>query len=496
MKKIILQILLLIGGSINSFSQLERLELSIEKNDLQRHIKILASDEFEGRETFHDGQKEAAKYISDFFKKCNISYPENLNSYYQKFNIFNFQSQKIHIEYDGKIVKNYDEIVYHGKLKSDSSNNDSVVFIGSGSKADLKGLCLKNKSILLYGTSYLEKIIRLQDSLKYNTILYIPNLSQEVYLANFKRDKWSYYINRTVSNDFKMGRASKPYNMDLIDERVSIFQISPRIGEDLLGITIDSVRTLINNNRNTLENQLRLIDAKSINYKIDIKKEELTTENVIGVMKGTESPNEWIVLSAHYDHIGKKDSAIFYGADDNASGVAGLLEIAEAFSFGVQKGYRPSKSLIFLLTSGEEKGLWGSKYFVNSPIFKEIKIVANLNMDMIGRVDTLHSNGGNYLYVKGDSIISKKLFPFFQNSKIKDNPIQIETLRLSKGSHALTNSDHASFLEKNIPSVTITSGVHCDYHKPSDTYDQISFDIITDRVKLIYRVICEIINAS
>ena len=131
-------------------------------------------------------------------------------------------------------------------------------------------------------------------------------------------------------------------------------------------------------------------------------------ENVLGYIEGTDLKDELIIITAHYDHLGKHDSLIFNGADDDASGVAGAMEIAEAFMIAKKEGYGPRRSILIMPVSGEEKGLLGSEYYTDNPIYPLENTIANLNIDMIGRLDDWHDNG-NYVYLIGSDRLSLEL---------------------------------------------------------------------------------------
>jgi len=205
----------------------------------------------------------------------------------------------------------------------------------------------------------------------------------------------------------------------------------------------------------------------------------IETANVIGVIRGESE--KAIVISAHYDHIGQDESHYYPGADDNASGVAALLELAEEFSHYENLKY----TLIFLATSAEEGGLLGSLYHTEQPDFDPAKIVCNVNLDMIARCD-IHHPDCNYLYCMGndnsemlDSIVRKAeaMFPHC-TFDYSDN-----------GSGVFERTDAYNFMKKGVPSILFFAGFHDDYHQPTDTMDKIDFDILENRIKLISEVI-------
>ena len=134
------------------------------------------------------------------------------------------------------------------------------------------------------------------------------------------------------------------------------------------------------------------------------------TENVVAVIEGSEKPDEYIIISSHLDHEGEKNGVIYNGADDNGSGTIGVLKIAEAFQNAVLSGYRPKRSIVFLHLTGEEKGLLGSKYYTDNPLYPLRNTMVNLNIDMIGRIDPKHvNNEERYIYLIGTNLLSSEL---------------------------------------------------------------------------------------
>ena len=134
----------------------------------------------------------------------------------------------------------------------------------------------------------------------------------------------------------------------------------------------------------------------------------VSTENVAAIIKGSEFPDEYIVLTSHLDHIGIEGGQINNGADDDGSGTVTMLEIAEAFQIGLENRYKPKRSIVFLHVTGEE-GLLGSAYYSENPLYPLEQTIVNLNIDMIGRNDSLHESDEDYLYLIGSDILSQDL---------------------------------------------------------------------------------------
>lgn len=219
------------------------------------------------------------------------------------------------------------------------------------------------------------------------------------------------------------------------------------------------------------------------------------SENILAFIEGTEKPEEIIVVSAHYDHVGMKNGEIYNGADDDGSGTVALLEIAEAFQMAKKSGKGPKRSILFLHVTGEEHGLLGSKYYSENPIFPLENTVADLNIDMIGRCDS-ENCGKDYVYVIGSEMLSSEL------KKINEKANQ-ETVRLTlnykyddpKDTERLYyRSDHYNFAKNGIPVAFYFDGIHEDYHKPTDTPDKIDYVALKKRAQLVFATAWELAN--
>ncbi|MCW8981036.1 MAG: M28 family metallopeptidase [Altibacter sp.] len=226
-------------------------------------------------------------------------------------------------------------------------------------------------------------------------------------------------------------------------------------------------------------------------------KEPKASENVVAFIKGSEKPEEVIVLSAHYDHVGTdKNGVVYNGADDDGSGTVALLEIAEAFQQAVKDGNGPKRSILFLHVAGEEIGLWGSKYYTDNPIFPLENTVTNLNIDMIGRIDPDKKDNPNYIYIIGSNMLSEELheLAFEVNEAYGDLELDEKYNSQDDPNRFYYRSDHYNFAKNNIPVIFYFNGVHEDYHRPTDTPDKIEYPLMTKRTRLIFQTAWEIAN--
>ena len=236
------------------------------------------------------------------------------------------------------------------------------------------------------------------------------------------------------------------------------------------------------------------IDILTTKKKIDWVK----TENVAAIIRGSEKPDEYIIITAHLDHVGIEGDDIYNGADDDGSGSMALLEIAQAFKLAVLDGNRPKRSIVILHVSAEEKGLLGSKYYVENPLFPLENTITNLNVDMIGRTDPTrdYSNNDNYIYLIGTDRLSSMLHE--TSEKVNESTMNLELdYRFNAWddpNRFYFRSDHYNFAKYNIPVIFYFSGTHEDYHMPTDTADKIRYDLLTQRARLIFNTAWEIAN--
>ncbi len=222
------------------------------------------------------------------------------------------------------------------------------------------------------------------------------------------------------------------------------------------------------------------------------------SENVLAFIEGSKKPKEVLVISAHLDHIGKHDGEIYSGADDDGSGTVALLEIAEAFYKAKENGEGPKRSILILHVTGEEKGLYGSRFYAENPVFPLKNTVANINIDMIGRVDPIHKDKPNYIYVIGADRLSTGLDAAVTkaNTNLKNFKLDYKYNDRNDPERIYYRSDHYNFAKKGVPAVFFFSGIHEDYHKPTDTPDKINYPLMTKRTKLIFYTAWDLANSK
>ncbi len=226
-----------------------------------------------------------------------------------------------------------------------------------------------------------------------------------------------------------------------------------------------------------------------------------SSENVLAFIEGIEKPDEIVVISAHYDHVGTdKEGNIHNGADDDGSGTVSILEIADAFMKAKKDGVGPKRSILFLHVTGEEKGLYGSKFYTENPVFPLENTVTDLNIDMIGRIDKKHEGDdkSNYIYLIGSDRLSTELHDISEKANKEYTKLDLDYTYNAKDdpNRFYFRSDHYNFAKHNIPIIFYFNGVHEDYHKPTDTPDKIEYELMAKRAKLVFYTAWEVANRT
>ncbi len=225
-------------------------------------------------------------------------------------------------------------------------------------------------------------------------------------------------------------------------------------------------------------------------------KSDGSSENVLAFIEGNTFPNEVVVISAHYDHLGMQGEEVYNGADDNASGSSALMELAQSFQMAKKQGNGPKRSILFLHLTGEEIGLYGSKYYLENPVFAIDSTVVDLNIDMIGRVDEAHLDKKNYIYLIGSNRLSQDLHKLSEKANKNSTNLKLDYTynELNDPYKFYERSDHYNFALNNIPVIFYFNGSHEDYHQITDTADKIDFDLLALRTKLVFYTAWEIAN--
>mgnify|MGYP000373217078 FL=1 len=452
----------------------------ILSKEISEHIKYLSADEREGRFPGTKGSQEAINYIVDELKGLGVL-PAVDDEYLQFFNFtkdikpdglneIRFNNKKYDINTDFMPLE----------FSSNASFTADVAFIGYGFSIkdsvewdDYKYIDVKDRWVaILIGSPDGD-----HPHSKYAD--HIP-IRKKAMLAKDNNARGVLFINQSDSDEFIPLRYDpNSNNMD-----IPVVQISRKFANDLLSDSLQFFQDEINSD---LSSRSFLLN-KSIDSKISLKKETIQIPNIIGMIPGNHDnhKNEYIVIGAHFDHLGfggqssgslaPDERSIHNGADDNASGIAGVLEIAEKLK---ANQFELNRSILFMGYNAEEQGLLGSKYYVNNPTVPLKNIITMINMDMIGRMSN------NKITVGGTGTSSA--FDLILNNIEKNHD-----LFFTKSPEGFGPSDHSSFYINDIPVLFFFTGAHNDYHKPSDDWAQINVESEKKILDMIYDIVIQI----
>jgi len=511
---------------------------SIKAEDLKAQLSFIASDYTEGRETTSKGFDIAAKYVTSLFTMWGIKPGGDVDinrfrrdttySYFQTVpfeHIIEVEDASLYVtNFNGKARSGHlfnNRVDFSVSTSSSLDISSEVVFIGYGFNEDdfneFKNVDLKNKIALMISGipgetdkesdlykkyekkrrrwRWYREVIDLLREKKATGVLFAPSAADDIPTN----------INWNVNRPWRNLRYAKHYEGDEpIEQRMRLRLITGKTSETepfRIQITRKVAAAILKNTGQTLEELQKKIDKTGkpqsfpidnteISIKVKTKSEIRNCKNIIGYVEGSDPKlkDELVIVGAHFDHLGKRNGMIWNGADDNGSGSVGVLEIAHAFSLLDKK---PKRTVLFCLWTGEEHGLYGSRYFVEHP-FKPLKnIVFYQNFDMIGR----NANDDE----KNKNTVSGSMYKFYpQIKKIteKNNEIIGLELRLRESTSASGGSDHAPFARKNIAYIFFITGMHPDYHQITDHVDKINFEKMEKIVKLGFLNLYDIANMS
>lgn len=219
------------------------------------------------------------------------------------------------------------------------------------------------------------------------------------------------------------------------------------------------------------------------------------SENILAFIEGSEKPEEIVVISGHYDHVGTRNGIVYNGADDDGSGTVAVMEIAKAFQSAKKAGKGPKRSILFLHVTGEEHGLFGSEYYTDNPVFPLANTVVDLNIDMIGRDDP-ENRGKQYVYVIGSDMLSSQLKVINEAANKTTNNLELNYKYDDPNDpqRLYYRSDHYNFAKNNIPVAFFFDGIHEDYHKPTDDVEKIDYNLLAKRTQLVFATAWELAN--
>src|SRR5690554_2408684 len=488
---------------------------TITTEGIRADLAVLAHDSLEGRDTGSKGLEKAARYLTGRYKALGLKPVGDNNTYEQHFDVVT----PITRSYEYTVTDPSGKVIDHSKVTSTEIGNftnvfgggadvsGEIVFAGLGIVDAEKGINqfpenISGKWVMLFtvpGVTSLRALLPTLSQGGAHGAILVSTEGEEAFVEAAKSKQ---------SNLGKAGRMSLAYQQSESQgsSQPALETIHPTLAAKLLGIKsseeLGKLAASIQENAATFSPKEI---GYSLDYKVDAENKTLTTSNIVAFIEGSDPKlkDEVVVLTSHYDHvgIGAPDSTgdtIYNGADDDASGTSGVLNAAQAMIAAKNAGAGPRRSVLFMHVSGEEKGLLGSRYYYDHPIFSIENTVANINVDMIGRVDDANKDNEDFIYVIGGEIISSGLDSLLQEANRMSVNIDLSKRYndLNDPNQFYRRSDHWNFGRLGIPFIFFFNGVHADYHRPSDKIEYIEWGPLTKRTKLLYVTTALIANSD
>lgn len=485
----------------------------IRPETIKPWLDMLASKTMEGRETGERGQQRAAEYIATQFKTMGLPPVADRNTYFQQIQLKNESWADISIEVGDQSFKNRTDFYVYPAFNPDRPEIKvkEVVFVGYGiddpKYSDYGKVDVKGKTVLFYSGEPMSedgKSLITGNTFRSNWSL---NWQKKVQKAKEKGATMALIIDNNIAESIKNNRKLlsaygwKPIATDdeaQMAKYIPNLFISPEVATAILGNKAAEMESAMTSLKQSGKSEPVSVKRKmEVHLDKDVK--ILKGANVVGFIEGSDPvmKDEFIFVTAHYDHLGRPDSTlIYYGADDNASGTSGVLSIANAFAAAKKAGFGPKRSVVCMLVSGEEKGLLGSKFYVEFPVFPLKQTLVDINIDMIGRVDEAHKDKPDYVYVIGSDRMSTDLHKINERANQTYTKLDLDYKYNAKDdpNHFYERSDHYNFAENGVPAIFYFNGTHADYHRPTDTADKINFDALAKRAQLAFYTAWDIAN--
>lgn len=521
MKRQFLSFLLLLSFVFSVAAQKAQTQKSgADEKNLRLHVEYLASNQLEGRRTGEKGATFAAGYIANMFAnyKLKTGFGSTANgktkaNYLQTFpfvkgveiagrgNTFSIDISKN----AGQKLAFVEETAFKPVEFSPNASIDSrpVVFAGYGIVSDelkyddYKNLDVENKIVLVFNGN------PESDSPHSALARYDAHAK-----AKFAKDKGAVGL-LIISREAKLENdklAQTKYDATRGEAALPTLLVSRKSAADILNTDEAGLqqieKTVAANKNQPISSTVAPTSNAAVDFRVNLIKTQTEAYNVIGILEGTDAAlkNEAIVIGAHYDHLGKggqgslavNSAEIHHGADDNASGVAAMLELARQFS----REKKNKRTLIFIAFGGEEEGLLGSQFYVNNPAFALNKTVAMINMDMVGRLkDEKLTVGGIGTANEWKGLVESKSNQSGSATQLTPLNLPSTSVKMEGVVGTATNaalaktpyfnlqlnedgfgpSDHSSFYGKQVPVLFFFTGTHLDYHKPTDTSEKINY---------------------
>jgi len=515
-----LALFLCLGCVAQRNTSAQKFSASINKENAYKHLSVLASDEYEGRETGKKGAWMAADYIKNYFKSLGLKGPVN-GDYFQPIDMVTYNLSRMVFSINGQPKEYGKDFVISSSTVALGGFNfkaSDIVFAGYGLNKDgyndFDGIEVAGKVVLIFGNG--DPTIKAGPAHTDRASRRKMMAAQQAKIQFLAEHKAIAVIQidpnlDNISPELKAAYSGEGQPALKTAESVAKMQntktlpsirVTTATANELLKAANTTVAALQEKIVSSVKPASQLIKAEVSGSALK-DEAKVRAENVLGFLEGSDPvlKDEILVVTGHYDHIGLTTSGadkVNNGADDDGSGTTGVLLIADAFVKAKKAGKGPKRSILFMTVVGEEKGLLGSEWYSEHPVFPLEKTITDLNIDMIGRVDEAHKANPEYIYIIGSDMLSSDLNTV--GIRANDDFIKMN-LDMTYNNRTDPNqfyyrSDHYNFAKHGIPVIFYFSGVHEDYHQPGDEVSKINFDLLSKRAQLVYYTAWELANGA
>ena len=492
----------------------------VNKERAYEHLSILASDEYEGRETGKKGAWMAAEYIKKQFQSFGLVGPVkgNKDPYMQPVGISAKKLSGISLTIGSQTKENLKDYYVTAQTTPAAGFNvkaNEVIFAGYGLNKDdfddYAGINVAGKVVLIFATGdptakapaptqgrrAQSSVGSQQAKIKYLT----DNKAAGVLVINERVDNLSDAAKAFLTEGtagLKREDAAKNANS------LPVVTVGSAVANQILAGANTNLADVKKKIAETLKPATVTIKTP-VAFSAKLIEEDIKADNVLGFLEGSDPKlkNEVLVVTGHYDHIGlvndpNATDKVNNGADDDGSGTTGVLMLAEAFAKAKKAGKGPKRSILFMTVVGEEKGLWGSEWYSDHPIFPLANTITNLNIDMIGRGDDNRPGDNNFVYIIGSNMLSDDLDRIGKKANTDYVNIVMDEKYNNRTdpNQFYYRSDHYNFAKHGIPVIFYFNGVHKDYHQPGDEVSKIDFPMLAKRAQIVYYTAWELANGE
>ena len=499
--------------------------VSIQASDLEADVRFLAGDGMQGRLTDTDGNRQAAEFISSRFARLGLSAVGSGGTHFHRFDLITTRlgdDNRVRVPDLSQRDPRLGNEFYPDPASATGESSGAVVFVGFGIAApplghdDYETADLSDKVALMLNhepgefdeDSPFDGVVTSEESRSVRKILAAQARGAVAVLLapdvhnHAGRDG----LTRSISDVWPTQPPRVPrYALGswLARVRIPVVQISADLAERIVGAADRSFEELAATAEQPGGIHAVELPGSRVEITTSVHRRVVPNRNVVGLVEGADPRhrNEWLIISAHYDHEGTTGQRIFNGADDDASGVAGLIEIAEAYSIAANEGFRPRRSILLAAWNSEEQGLLGAWAYTQAPLHPLAETVAVLNMDMIGRNEEIPGGGGARFQGlprqtaesnrNAVNILGYSRSPDLRSAADRANAVTALELKFrydNNSSNLLRRSDQWPFLYRQVPAIFIHTGLHPDYHTERDRPDTINYAKMARIVRMVHQL--------